>query len=293
MPKSRFDAPGLAVMLAIQGLLAFSQIVVKLAASGFSPLFFAGARSALAVVFVLAWLIWRGKPFGNWRAELGPGLLIGLSFSVEFIGVFIALDRTSVGHASLLFYSMPLWFAGLAHWLLPGNRMTTGKALGLILAFVGCGVAILSRDTPGSGVTLTGDLFAVLGALGWTATAFIARGTSLVRVDPGVQLLWMLAVSAPVLLIAAPFMEPLLRDPQPIDWFWLLFQAVVVSTGGYIVWLWLLAEYPAAVVASFSFLTPVMAILMGHFIFGELLSPSLIAAAALVSCGIVLINRRA
>jgi drug/metabolite transporter (DMT)-like permease len=80
---------------------------------------------------------------------------------------------------------------------------------------------------------------------------------------------------------------------QPIDLFWLVFQAGVVVAGGFVTWLWLFSVYPASTVASFSGLTPIFAILMGHFIFGELLSPSLIGAAVLVSGGIVMVNRRA
>jgi drug/metabolite transporter (DMT)-like permease len=99
-------------------------------------------------------------------------------------------------------------------------------------------------------------------------------------------------VSAPVLLAASPFFGPLIRDIQPAHWFWLVFQAGVVVAGGFITWLWLLSVYPTSTVASFSFLTPILAIFLGHFIFGELLSPSLIGASALVSAGIVLVNRR-
>ena len=95
-----------------------------------------------------------------------------------------------------------------------------------------------------------------------------------------------------ILLIAAPLFGPLIRDLQPIDWFWLVFQAGLVVAGGFVTWLWLFSVYPASTVASFSGLTPIFAILMGHLIFGESLSLSLIGAALLVSGGIVLVNRR-
>ena len=67
----------------------------------------------------------------------------------------------------------------------------------------------------------------------------------------------------------------------------------MVVAGGFITWLWLLSVYPTGVVASFSFLSPIFAIFLGHFAFGEEVSPVLLAAAGLVSCGIVLINLKA
>jgi drug/metabolite transporter (DMT)-like permease len=62
--------------------------------------------------------------------------------------------------------------------------------------------------------------------------------------------------------------------------------------GGFIGWLWLLSVYPASTVASFSFLTPVLALFLGWMFLDESLTPALLAAAALVGAGIVLINRR-
>jgi drug/metabolite transporter (DMT)-like permease len=85
----------------------------------------------------------------------------------------------------------------------------------------------------------------------------------------------------------------LLRDVGPMDWVWLVFQASVVVAGGFVTWLWLLSVYPASTVASFSFLTPILSILLGHLVFGESLSFTLLGAAGLVSLGIILVNRRA
>jgi len=63
-------------------------------------------------------------------------------------------------------------------------------------------------------------------------------------------------------------------------------------SGGFIVWLWLLGRYPAATVASFSFLTPVLSLVFGWAVMGERLSPAILGAAVLVAAGIILINRR-
>ena len=100
-------------------------------------------------------------------------------------------------------------------------------------------------------------------------------------------------VSAPILLLAAPFFGPLIRDLHPLHIVGLLFQSSIVVAGGFIAWLWLLSVYPASTVASFSFLTPILALLLGSLLFGETIGPAILLAAALAAAGIVLINRPA
>ena len=106
------------------------------------------------------------------------------------------------------------------------------------------------------------------------------------------QLFWMVLVSGPILLLAAPFFGPLVRDLQPEHVAGLIFQSSLVVAGGFIGWLWLLSVYPAATVASFSFLTPILAILLGAVFFDESVTAQVMGSAALVALGIVLINRR-
>jgi drug/metabolite transporter (DMT)-like permease len=289
MRKDRLDAFGGSVLLGVTLLLAFNQIIIKLVNDGLQPVFFAGLRSALAVGFVWAWLAWRGRPPRLTRAALGPGLLIGAVFAAEFLFLFLALDLTSVGRTSLIMYSMPVWYAILAHFGL-GERITPMKAAGLTLAFLGCATAILSR--PGTGeASLIGDLCALGAAWGWALTAFVARRPVMRAEGPEMQLFWMVLVSAPILLLAAPFFGPLVRDLQPIHLAGLVFQASVVVAGGFITWLWLMSVYPSSTVASFSFLTPILALGLGALIFGESITWPILVAAGLVAAGIVLINR--
>ncbi len=292
MRKERLDGIGLAALIGVTLLLAANQIIVKEVNSGLQPVFFAGLRSALAVVFVWGWLWYRGLTARVKVSDWLPGLAIGTVFAAEFLCLFMALDLTLVGRASVIFYSMPVWMGILAHYFLPGERLTPLRALGLAVAFAGTAWAILSR-TSAVGGSIVGDLFALGGAWGWAGTAFLARKTRLRAAGPEVQLFWMVLVSAPILLIAAPFFGPLLREVKPEHWMWLVFQSSVVVAGGFISWLWLLSVYPTSTVASFSLLTPLFAIGLGYLIFGEQPAPGLLVAAALVGVGIALVNRKA
>ena len=75
--KERLDAFGVSALFGVTLLLAFNQILVKWVNEGLQPVFFAGARSALAILFVGAWLWWRGRPPVLQRDHVLPGLLIG------------------------------------------------------------------------------------------------------------------------------------------------------------------------------------------------------------------------
>ena len=293
MRKDRLDAFGATALVGIAGLLAFNQVVIVWVNEGLQPVFFAGLRSALATGFVALWLWVQGRPVRYTPRTGAAGLLIGVVFASEFLCLFLALDLTAVSWAVVIFYTMPVWLALLAHFFLPGERLTTVRTLGLGLAFAGTAIAILDRSHEATRTaSLTGDLLALGGAFGWAGTAFLTRVTAMKRVGPEMQLFWMVAVSAPVLLLASLFFGPLIRELQPMHLVWLVFMASVVVAGGFIGWLWLLSVYPAATVASFSFLTPVLSLGLGWLVLGEPIGPAILVAALLVAMGIVLINRR-
>ncbi len=291
--KERIDAAGAVALTGMALLFAFNQVLIKLVNAGFQPVFFAGLRSVLAVGCILAWMWWRGLPIRSAPGSLGPGLLIGTVFAAEFLFLFLALDLTTVVRTSIIFYSMPVWMALMAHVGLPGERITGRKAAGLALAFAGTAWAILDRGGAGGEASLAGDLCALAAAIGWAGTAYLTRGSAMVRERPEMQLLWMVAVSGPLLLLVSPAFGPLIRDLQPVHLVGLGFQVVVVVTAGFIAWLWLLSVYPASGVASFSFLTPVFGLSLGWLLLDEPIGPGILGAATLVAVGIVLINRPA
>lgn len=291
--KDRLDAIGAVGLTAIAALLSFNQIVIVWVNEGLQPVFFAGLRSCLAVVFVGAWLWSQGRPPRYTPGTGWAGLAMGLVFSAEFLCLFMALDLTAVSRAVVIFYSMPVWLALMSHFGLPGERLTGVRTLGLLLAFGGTTVAILDRTgAGGQPASMMGDLLALGAAFGWAGTAYLAKGTSMKAVGAEMQLFWMVAVSGPVLLLAAPFFGDLFRELRPSHIGWLIFQSSVVVAGGFIGWLYLLSVYPASSVGSFAFLTPVISLCLGWLFLGEQIGPGLLVAASLVAVGLVLINRR-
>ncbi|MGB5558290.1 MAG: DMT family transporter [Paracoccaceae bacterium] len=290
--KDHIDAFGASSLIAFALLLAFNQVVIKVVNEGLQPAFFAGLRSLGAAIVVWGWIRLRGRRLSVPPGTAPWGILIGVIFAIEFITLFLALDLTTVTRTSVIFYSMPVWLTLAAHVLIPSERIHAAKALGLALAFAGVAWAIIDRDAGAAGqASLTGDIAALVAAFAWAAVALIVRVSPLNRVRPEMQNFWQLAASAPVLLGAAMFFGPLIRDLQPIHLWGLAFQIVVVAGAGFLFWIWLLSIYPASSVASFSFLSPIFGILLGWLLLGEHAGVSIFAAGALVAAGILLINR--
>lgn len=294
--KDHLDTFGALSLTAFSLFLAFNQIIIKVVNQGLQPVFFAGLRSAIAVLCLGLWLWLKGRPPRLERRYAGLGVLVGLAFAAEFLFLFMALDLTTVTRTSIMLYSMPVWMGIGAHFMLPGERITPLKALGLATAFAGVAWAFLSRGqgvaAPGAPqASMLGDLCALFAAWGWAGIALVARGTRLREVRPDMQLFWQVLVSAPVLILAAPFFGPLVRDLHAIHLAGLAFQGVVVVSAGFVFWLWLLSIYPAASVASFSFLTPIFGVGLGWAVMGEHVGPALVVSALLVATGIILINR--
>lgn len=288
--KTHMDLFGATALIAFALHLAFNQVVIKVTSGGFSPVFAAGLRSAGAVVILLIWMRLRGVGLALPRAAWWPGVVAGLLFALEFTCLFIALDITTVSRASVIFYSMPVWLALIAHYVLPGEQLSRLKVVGLLLAM--SGVALALSDRSGGQVSWAGDLLALTAALCWAGIVLCVRITPLAKVPPAQQLMMQVVVSAPILLLIAPLFGPMIRDLEVIHIAGLLFQIVGVASFGFLIWFWLMTIYPASSVASFSFLSPVFSVLLGWILLSEDVALSVWGALILVASGIYLINRK-
>jgi len=289
--KPHIDLAGAVALTTFAIVLGFNQVVIKVSNGGFSPVFMAGLRSALAFLVMLAWMRYRGVPHGIRRDLLGPGLLLGVLFTFEFVCLYLALDLTTVSRASIVFYSMPVWLTLVAHFVLPGERMGPLRALGLLLAMAGV-VWVLAKPHAGEDTSLLGDFLALGAALGWGGIALVLRLNRVSSEPPEVQLLWQLGVSMLLLFAVAPLFGPLTRELAPIHWAGLVFQVFAVASFGYLIWFMLLKVYPASGVASFSFLSPVCGVGLGWLLLGEQIGVEIIGGLCLVAVGLFLINRK-
>lgn len=289
--KDKIDLLGAVLLVGISMLLGLNQSLIKIVNDGIAPGYQAGLRSVISTFALLAFCLLASRRLQLSRRSIGIGVLAGALFATEFLMLFAALDYSSVARVSVLFYTMPVWLTIAAHFLLPGERITRLRALGLAIAVAGVALALSDTGSLGDG-RLLGDVLALLAASLWAAIAIMARVTDFSNLNPETQLFWQVAVSALILVPLALATGDTLRDPVALHWGILLFQGVVISCGAFLTWFWVLSIYPASDMASFGFLAPLFGVFFGWALLGETLTVALIGALALVSVGIVLINRK-
>ncbi|MEM0988872.1 MAG: DMT family transporter [Pseudomonadota bacterium] len=290
MRKDRIDATGALTLVVFSFLMGLNQVLIKLANAGFSPAFQAGLRSACAFLPVLLFAWFMRRRLSVRDGSFWPGIMAGLFFASEFLLLFSALEYTTVNRASVFFYTMPVWVAVAAHFLIPGERLTPRRVAGLVLAVAGVALALMARAPQAGPDAMIGDLMCLAGAVLWAGIALTARLTAFSRAEPEMQLLYQLAVSAVVLLAVAPAFGPLIREVTPSIIGIFSFQVLVVVAFGFAVWFTLLRIYPASDMTAFSFLAPVFGVLCAWLILDEALTPQVVGALALVALGIVFVS---
>lgn len=273
-------------------LMGVNQPLIKIVNEAFHPVFQAGLRSLCATPLILAYALWARRLRPLKAREALAGVVVGLLFSTEFMLLFSALEYTAVARSAVLFYTMPIWVAAAAHFLIPGERLTRLRGLGLALAIAGVALAFADRGGTAGPNQLLGDVMCLIAAMLWAAIALVTRTSALSRTTPEMQLLYQLVISTVVLLSVAPLFGEVLRAPTPALISVFAFQVIVVVGIGFQSWFWALGRYPASSVASFSFLSPVFGVLASWAILGETISLGVIGALGLVGFGIFLVNWR-
>lgn len=289
MQKNYLDGQAITLLTLLCLLFGWQQIAIKFTLDGISPLMQAGLRSVGATLLVGLWMKIQGETLLRRDGVELWGLLAGLLFAGEFLLLYWALELTSASRATVFLYTSPFIVALGAQWLIPGERLTRIQVIGLLCAFTG--VIIAFNDAFSSKAALIGDLMALAAAICWGATTVLVKATSLHKESASRMLIYQLAVSAVLLPLGSLLIgEPGIIKLDQQTLLAMLFQTLMVATVGYLSWFWLMRHYPASRIATFSFLTPLFAVISAWLILDEQLTVHLIAALLFVAVGIYLVN---
>jgi drug/metabolite transporter (DMT)-like permease len=284
--------PGaVALMLMLCLSWGFNQIAVKLALPDVPPMLQAMIRSAgaLPVMLIVGWL--RGVKFLERDGSLGPGLLAGLLFGIEFVLIFSGLVFTSASRAAVFLYTAPFFVALGSHQFL-GERLSASQWSGLALSFAGVALAIGVPQPNVDAKVLLGDLMVVGGGALWAATTLIAKGTRLRNAAPEKALGYQVALSIPILGGASwIFGETITHVPSLLSISLLAYQAIWVVGCTFVLWFALVKTYSASKLSAFTFITPLFGVVAAYFIMHDSLTPVFGAAALLVIAGLYLVNK--
>ncbi len=291
---ARLDAVSILAITGLCALWGVSQVFVKIANAGISPMLQAGLRSIGATVLLLLWAWARGVPLFYRDGSFWFGMLVAALFAGEFSFINWGLVFTTASRGVLFVYVAPFVVAAGAHWLIPGERLRVLQVIGFAAAFAGLALAFDDALHMPDTRQLVGDALVVGGALFWGATTVVVKASRLARLSATKVLFYQLAGSAVMLpLLSGVFGEAGITAPTKLVLGALAFQTAVIAFASYLAWFWLVAHYPAARLSAFSFLTPLFGLMAGVVLLGEPLTATLVAAILLVGLGIYLVNRPA
>lgn len=287
--RDAIDGVAAALMIAITLSWGLNGVAVKLASTGYSPIFLIFLRSAIGGALVLLWCRLRGIRLFERDGTFWPGTLVGLLFGVEFILVFNGLEHTTVARSTLLMNTMPFWVLLAGHFLL-GERMSLRKTMGIALSFSALLLVFSDEMSQLGPDTLIGDVMSLAAGIFWAATHIVIKRSRLSFISAEKLLLYQLVTATVLAAFLLPTSGPLIRDISAVATGALLFQSVYIVAGTYMLWFWLVQRYPASGLASFTFLTPVFAVLFGGLILGEPLGVPIFVAMGLIVGGLLLVN---
>ena len=286
-------SPGaVALMLVLCLSWGFNQVAVKLALPDIPPMLQAMIRSAgaLIVLFLIARI--RGVKMFERDGTLRAGLLAGVIFGFEFLLIYRGLLLTSASRAVVFLYTAP-FFVAFGSFLFLGERLRASQWGGLALCFAGVALAIGIPQADVDSNVLLGDLMVVGGGALWGASTLVVKATALIKAPAEKGLAYQVALSVPILGLAAwIFGENLTRVPGPLALSLMVYQAVWVVGLTFLIWFELVKSYSASKLSAFTFITPLFGVLASYFILHDTMSLAFGAAALLVIAGLYLVNRR-
>jgi len=285
--------PPRAVLLMLMLCLSwgFNQVAVKLALADIPPLLQGLFRSVGALPVLLLIAKFRGVKLFVRDGTLRAGLLLGVTFGVEFVLIYRGLSFTSASRAVVLLYTAP-FFVALGSNRLLGERLRGAQWAGLALSFVGVALAIGVPQAEVDAKVLWGDILIVGGGALWAATTLMLKTTRLRHAPAEKGLIYQVALSIPILGAAAYFLgETIIRVPGPLSASLVIYQAVWVVGLTFLLWIALVKRYSASKLSAFTFITPLFGVVASYLILHDTLTPVFGAAAALVIAGLFLVNR--
>lgn len=292
--KTHLDAVAIRVLVACCAFWGLQQILIKTTVAEVPPMWQASMRMAGAVVLLVLWCRVRGIALFGRDGTLAGGLLAGSLFAAEFVCIYVGLQHTSASRLTVFLYTAPFVVALLLPRFVPGERLRGVQWFGLALAFAGVVVAF-GESLFGHGAVTgqwRGDALGLAAGVLWGLTTLAIRTTRLAVASAEKTLFYQIAVTA----VVTPVLSLLMGETRGVSysayaWFSIALQTGIGAFASYLAWMWLLRHYPATRIASFTFLTPVFALVFGVALLGEPLTPQLLLALAGVGLGVVLVNR--
>jgi drug/metabolite transporter (DMT)-like permease len=270
-------------------------LAIRYAIDSIPPFLMAGTRFVIAGAALYLWGRLTGAQRPSRAAWVATAITGILMLAVGNGAVTWSEQRIPSGLAALLVASVALWMVLLEFLRKNGTRPTRLSIFGLMLGFGGVallvGPAALSNARD---LDVLAALVLVGASLSWAAGSIYSRvlpRPESASVGSGMQ---MLAGGIVLLIVGAASGELGRLDVAAVTTTSLLSLGYLIVFGslvGFTAYAWLLRVCTPAAVATYAYVNPIVAMLLGWLIAGEEFGPRMIIAAVVILSGVALINR--
>jgi drug/metabolite transporter (DMT)-like permease len=263
-------------------------MVVAIALRGYGPVTVAAARTTLGAVAILTLIAAMRRPPPQWSPLLlgYVGLLGVLTISAPFMLLSWGQQHVPSAFAGLSMAVLPLFVLPLAHYFVPGDRLTWRKGGGFALGLTGALVLL----GPGIGAAGGGDL-AALGRLACIgATICYATGSILTRRCPPIDALWLsaatLCVGTAILFPAMLLTEGLPGAADPGVMAAILFLGLVPTALATLIRVQVIRSAGPSFMTLVNYQVPVWSMVFGTLVLAEVLPARFFVALLLIGTGL-------
>jgi drug/metabolite transporter (DMT)-like permease len=291
----------IAAFAAVYIVWGSTYLSIKYAIETIPPFLMAGLRfaSAGAILYLIARLSpdFERPKLVHWRTSAVVGILLLVigNGGVVYAERFIPSSLTA-----LLVATEPFWIVLLSWLWLKGSRPTRKAALGLILGFVGVAVLITGQGAAPAAESLgPGQLWTTLAvmaaALSWAAGSIYGLRSpvpSSALLAAGMQMLAGGVALLVVSVFAGEWSTFSFNQVSSNSWYGLGYLIVFGSLIGFTAYSWLLKNAEPTMVATYAYVNPVIAVILGWLIAGESMTMQMLIGAAVVVGSVVLITSK-
>lgn len=269
-------------------------LAIALVVQTMPPLLSAGARFILAGLMLAAWLSLRRGPSALRvpREQLVGAAVIGGALLLGGNGLVMLAEReVPSGLAALIIASVPLWV--LLFRFISGDRVPRLGVIGVLAGIAGVAMLVVPAGLSGA-VGLVSLLFIVVAPISWAWGSFMSTRLALPR-DLMLSLTYQQLLGGALLIAAglvtgeaAGVAAGEYSTASLLSWLYLVVFGSLVAFSAYT---WLLQHAPVSTVATYAYVNPVVAVLLGTVFLSEAITPAIGVGAAIVLAAVALIVR--
>ncbi len=285
----------IAAFAAVYIVWGSTYLAIRFAVETLPPLLMAGARFLLSGAILLAFARLRDPSVTPTRLDWRTGLVSGaLLLLVGNGGVSWAEQRVPSGLAALLVAVVPVWMV-LLDWMRPSGRRPPALVfVGLALGLAGLGLLVGPDGLRSDGeIGLSGAIVLMLASLAWAAGSLYTKhapkpssglnGAATQMIAGGLCL-----VLAGVVAGETANMDLANASSRSVLGF--LYLVTFGSLIGFTAYYYLLAHTSAAKAATYAYVNPVVAVLLGWALADEVVTARTLVAAAVILAGVAIIT---